>query len=141
MRKIQMLAAGILVLLFALTGCSSSGEPEFDRTELTYTIEETRNLPEELQKIIDENKKEEMRMSYEDGTVLYLIRGYGEQPTGGYSIVIKECSEDEQSILLDTLLIGPQNKEEMKKEPSWPYIVLKTENKKDGKGEREILIN
>ncbi len=135
MRKIRIFAIGLCCILLGLTGCSSSENSSAKRTELSYTVEDTRSLPQELQGIIEEHKKQEMRLSYTDGADLYLIRGYGEQETGGYSIAIQECSEDEQSILLDTLLIGPQNPEEIKEEPSWPFIVLKTEKK-----EKEIII-
>lgn len=135
MRKIRILAAGTVLILLTLTACSSSKKSAPERTELVYTVEDIRNLPQELQNIIEEHKKQEIRLSYTDGPELYLIRGYGEQQTGGYSIAIRECSEDEQSILLDTMLIGPHNPEEMKEEPSYPYVVLKTDQK-----EKEIII-
>lgn len=122
-------------MILTLEGCGFSKDSVPERTELVYTIEDIRNLPQELQNIIEEHKEQEMRLSYIDGSDLYLIRGYGERQTGGYSIAIKECSEDEQSILLNTLLIGPQNPEEIKEEPSCPYVVLKTE-----KREKEIMI-
>lgn len=135
MRKIRILAAGTVLILLTLTACSSPKKSAPERTELVYTVEDIRNLPQELQNIIEEHKKQEIRLSYTDGSDLYLIRGYGEQQTGGYSIAVRECSEDEQSILLDTMLIGPHNPEEMKEEPSYPYVVLKTEQK-----EKEIII-
>ena len=136
MRKIRIFAAGILFLIQLLTGCSVSNEQTSERTELEYTVMEIRSLPQELQEIVEEHKKEEMRMSYTDGSDLYLIRGYGEQQSGGYSIAILECSEDETSILLDTQLLGPENPEELKDTPSWPYLVIKTENT----GEKEVKI-
>ena len=72
-----------------------------------------------------ENKQEEIRMTFAEGEVLYLVRGYGEQMTGGYSIRVKSCTEDEETIWLATQLLGPKDREELKKEASYPCLVIK----------------
>ena len=96
---------------------------------------EMRKVPAELAEIIEKNKKNEIRMTYTQGEELYLIRGYGEQKTGGYSIAVAECTEDEETVWLDTRLIGPQEQEKLSKEPSYPCLVIKTEVR-----DKEVMI-
>lgn len=135
MKRCAAILALILVVLSLLTGCSASSETDSTRKDIDFTVVEQRKIPQELQEIIEENKEDEIRMAYEDGEDLYLIRGYGEQKTGGYSIAVKECSEDEKTILLDTQLLGPESQEEISKDPSYPYLVVKME-----KREKEVQI-
>ncbi len=127
MKRFGILAVLILMIIWGLAGCSTKGRQESERQAIDFTVVEQRKLPEELLEIIEENKAGEIRMAYEDGEDLYLIRGYGEQKTGGYSIAVKECSEDEETILLDTQLIGPKDQENLSKDPSYPYLVVKME--------------
>ena len=135
MKRCAAILALILVVLSLLTGCSASSETDSTRKDIDFTVVEQRKIPQELQEIIEENKEDEIRMAYEDGEDLYLIREYGEQKTGGYSIAVKECSEDEKTILLDTQLLGPESQEEISKDPSYPYLVVKME-----KREKEVQI-
>ena len=62
------------------------------------------------------NEAREIRMTFEDGDDLYLIRGYGEQKTGGYSIAVDACTEDEEKLYLTTRLIGPEDAEKQPKD-------------------------
>ena len=133
---------GLRILLFLLlpvcllTGCASGqGEGAAGRREIDYTVADVRKLPEELLQVIEENKKGEIRMTYTDGEDMYLIRGYGEQKTGGYSVAVAECSEDETTILFDTRLLGPENPEGLSRDPSYPYVVVKIEAR-----DKEVLI-
>ena len=66
-------------------------------------------------------------MAYQSGNELYLIKGYGRQMGGGYSIQVEGLEKSEDAIQLRTKLIGPSSEEEQSPEPSYPYIVLKTE--------------
>ena len=50
-------------------------------------------------------------MTYQVGDIRYLMKGYGEQLTGGYSIQVEEVSESEKA--------------DAGSEPSYPCIVLK----------------
>lgn len=92
---------------------------------MEFTIVEEQKLPLELLQIIEENKKGEIRMTYEDGKELYLVRGYGKQKTGGYSICVVSCTENQTQICCDTRLIGPEHPEELPEEPSFPYLVVR----------------
>ena len=59
---------------------------------------------------------------------MYIAIGYGEQPSGGYSISVNEFYETEESLFIDTTLIGPGKAENVTNTPTRPYIVIKTEN-------------
>ena len=53
---------------------------------------------------------------------------YGEQETAGYSITVNDLYETGNAIYIDTNLIGPGPEEKGKNTPTYPYIVVKTEN-------------
>ena len=60
-------------------------------------------------------------------TLVVSYVGYEAQPTGGYSISVKELYLTENSIILQTELMGPEKGEDPGTEQSFPYIVLRTE--------------
>ena len=61
-----------------------------------------------VQELIEENKTKEFQLTYQEQGNLYLIKGYGEQKTGGYSIRIEDVSLWENAIHVQTMLIGPK---------------------------------
>lgn len=123
------------ILLFAallgsmLSGCSVEETNRTKVADLEYSIIEDTEMPEELMTMIEEKKAADFKMTYEMGEDLYIIRGYGEQATGGYSIRIKDCYLTSNAILFDTELVGPRKGENASASPSFPYIVIKTENR------------
>lgn len=125
----------VISLLLALAGCGADRTNEREGTTVEFTVTPMLEVPEELAALIEENKKDEIRMTYSDGEDLYLVRGYGEQKTGGYSISVKSCTEDEETIWLDTQLLGPQSQEKISKDPSYPCLVIKMEMR-----EKEVMI-
>ena len=125
MKRIVFILA-IVLLGCLLSGCSivdTSGEKG---SQLEYTIVGEKELPEELLTMINEKKTAEFKMTYADKENLYIVRGYGEQPTGGYSIQVNGVTLSDNGIHVDTNLIGPETEEEKGTEPSYPFIVLKT---------------
>lgn len=123
--KIDRYCRLVLFLCFCiglLSGCQKRQETE--QMEVEYTIVTDRELPEELLAMIEENKAQEMRLTWKDQGELYLIRGYGEQPTGGYSVAVAGCTEDETTLWFDTRLIGP-DEGEASGAASYPYLVVK----------------
>lgn len=92
---------------------------------LDYTVVKEEEIPEEMRSLIEEKKGQEFQMTYQSGEYLYLLKGYGQQMSGGYSIQIEELSLGESAIYFKTLLIGPSKGEKVSKEPSYPYIVVK----------------
>ena len=86
---------------------------------------EEAKVPQELQEIIEQKKKEPFRLTYSGGEDLYIAAGYGEQKTGGYSIAVPELYLTENSITIRTELKGPEKQEQTGSECSYPFIVVK----------------
>lgn len=136
MKKYGFLVFLMILLAGVISGCGASGKDDKSgRRDIEFTVVAQEKLPQKLLQAIEENKKNEIRMTYTDGEDMYLIRGYGEQKTGGYSITVSECTEDETTILFDTQLIGPSGQEGLSKDPSYPCLVVKIEAR-----EKEVMI-
>lgn len=67
------------------------------------------------------------KLTYTNDGGLYIAVGYGEQPSGGYSIAVNELYLTENAIVIDTELKGPESAEESGAEKSYPYVVVQTE--------------
>jgi len=138
-RSIDMakgLKSGIALLLcgiMLLTGCGLR-DTEDEREAVDFTVVSEDRLPSELAELLESKKVDGFRLTYTDGAYLYVCIGYGEQATGGYSISVKEFSEADNILYVDTLLIGPETVEDAEATPSYPMIVLKMEN-------REVQVN
>lgn len=117
----------MMVLGCLFCGCSIEETNGTKISDLTYTIVEEAELPEELKTQIEEKKAADFKMTYELDNDLYIVHGYGEQATGGYSIRIKELYLTSNAIVFDTELVGPRKGETASQSPSYPYIVVKTD--------------
>lgn len=115
-----------VMLVRCLTGCSQAEKPEKLR-DLEFTVVGDQEVPEELKGMIMEKKASPFKLTYTDEQSLYIVEGYGEQPTGGYSIAVQEMYLTENSIVFRAELIGPEKGEDAGNEKSYPYIVVKTE--------------
>lgn len=115
-----------VVLANCLAGCTRNDAPEKLR-DLEFTVVGDGEVPEELKNIIGEKQAAPFKLTYSDGQGLYIVQGYGEQETGGYSIAVRQLYLTEDSIVFDAELIGPEKGEDGGTEKSYPYIVLKTE--------------
>lgn len=129
----RKLFLGLLVCLGCLLLCGCKVEEGSDQKvkELEYEMVSEKELPGELKKAIEEKKGNEMEITYENDDALYIVRGYGKQQTGGYSIQIKKLYQAKNAIYLETELVGPGEKDVKKKAKSYPYIVIKTEKTED----------
>ncbi len=127
-KKIWLSLLACISLLVLLTGCGM-GEGEAEREKVDFTVVSEERRPEELTKLLEQKKMEEFHLTYTDGEALYICIGYGEQPTGGYSIRVQEFSIAGENLYVDTLLVGPESAKEAEKTPSYPMIVLKTEQR------------
>ena len=116
----------VLMVRF-LTGCSVEKENQDKVRDLESTVVGEADLPEELKNLVEEKKAAPFKLTYSNDQGLYIAVGYGEQGTGGYSISVNELYLTENSIMLDTELLGPENGEQAGTEKSYPYIVIKTE--------------
>ena len=115
-------------LVRILTGCSVEREDHDKVRDLNFTIVGEADIPEELKNLIDQKKAAPFKLTYGNDKGLYIVVGYGEQPTGGYSIEVDDLYLTENAIVVDTELEGPEKGEPTGVEKSYPYIVILTEN-------------
>ena len=122
-RAVFLLAAFLLAAVFS--GCRFVHIEEEERKPVSYTVVERQDIPAELDEIMDEKKEKEFQLSYETGEDLYLVKGYGRQMSGGYSIQVEELGVSSNGLFFVTRLIGPGDLSEAGV-PSYPCIVIKT---------------
>ncbi len=121
-------AAGILAITLLscfLCGCSIEKVKAGNGVKPEYTVMKEEDFPEKVKELIEEHKETEFQLTYQDSGYLYLMKGYGKQQTGGYSIQIEDLSLWENAIHLQTVLIGPEEGQELTEEPSYPCLVVK----------------
>lgn len=114
-------------ILFLLCACSVEKTSVEKIRDIEFTVTEEKNIPEELTDMIKEKEGVPFKLTYADQGTLYIAEGYGEQPTSGYSIAVKECFETKNAIYLHTNLIGPTKDEKIVDTKTYPYIVIKME--------------
>lgn len=117
-----------VLLVRILTGCSVEREDHDKVRDLEFTVVGETDIPEELSNLIRDKKAAPFKMTYSNDSGLYIIVGYGEQPTGGYSIEVEDLYLTENAIVIDTELNGPEKGEQTGVEKSYPYLVVLTEN-------------
>lgn len=127
MQKIVKTILFFMVLCGILAGCGNTGKEVQKEKDLDYTVVTAEQIPEELKVNLEERKAEAFKITYVDEGYLYICVGYGEQPTGGYSITVKNLYLTNNAIYVDTSLSGPTPEESQNPVKSYPYIVLKTE--------------
>ena len=130
LRIVGFMAA--LISVCTIGGCSfGGGEDTGKLRDLEFTVVGEAEQPDALKDVIEEKKTKPFQVSYTLGDDMYIVVGYGEQATGGYSICVNELYETDDSIVLDTTLTGPEQGEQTVDTPTYPYIVVKTENTED----------
>lgn len=122
------LLAGTLAVLMLTGGCKVSKDDGKKVQDLEFNVVGDADVPAELKQIISEKTLQPFKLTFSDEQNLYIVVGYGPQSTGGYSIAVKELYLTENSIVIDTELLGPEKGENPAPETSYPYIVVKTEN-------------
>ena len=126
MKKIISIILSLLVL-FSLCACSAKELATEKIRDIDFTVVNEEDIPEELKTMIKEKETTPLKLTYADQGVLYIAEGYGEQPTSGYSIEVKECFETKNAIYLHTNLIGPTKEERIVEKATYPNIVIKME--------------
>ena len=117
-----------LTLLIALLGgCMFMEVSDEKIKDRAFVIVNEEALPEEIRSIIETKKTEAFQMAYHEANTTYIILGYGMQETSGYSIQVNEVYEGKDSIWVDADLIGPRKNDVVENEPSYPYVIIKTE--------------
>lgn len=115
------------ILVVLVTACSVQTISTEKLRDIDFTVVDEDDIPEPLEEMIDEREDKPFKLTYADNGVLYIAVGYGEQPTTGYSIQVKELYESENAIYIHTNLIGPAKDEKIIEKETDPYIVIKTE--------------
>lgn len=125
-----LLLVSLLLWVFVvrmLTGCNVKKENQDKVRDLEFTVIGEAEVPQELQELIAQKKQQPFKLTYSNDQGLYIVVGYGEQVSGGYSITVNELYLTENSIVIDTELLGPEKGETVGQEASFPYIVIRTE--------------
>lgn len=125
----KRICAAILSICILLTfsACSVEKIGTEKIRDIDFTVIKEEDIPEELKTKINDNEKQVFKLTYADRGALYIAEGYGEQPTSGYSIEVKDCFETKNAIYVHTNLIGPSNEEKIVEAKTYPYIVIKME--------------
>lgn len=118
----------VCLLCIGVIACGAKQDPMEKIKDLKFTVISEDKLPEELSAMIEEKKTSPFKMTFQDQGFLYICVGYGEQETAGYSITVNELYETGNAVYIDTNLIGPGPEEKGKNTPTYPYVVVKTEN-------------
>ena len=118
----------VVMIMTALIGCEAEEVASDKIKDLDFTVVGEGEQPDALKDIIAEKAKGAFQISYTIGEELYIAIGYGEQPSGGYSITVNKFYETPDSLFIDTTLLGPGSAENVTGTPTTPYIVIKTEN-------------
>lgn len=117
----------IIVAALMLGACGKDNADENKIGDLKFEVISDDKLPDELKTIINERKGEMFKTTYADANNLYIIAGYGKQPTGGYSISVSELYETKNGIHFKTEFFGPSKSEKVTQSVTYPYIVVKLE--------------
>lgn len=119
--------AVLAVIICVMGGCFAKGDKGNKVRDLDFTVVAEGDIPSELQQIIAEKRQSPFKLTYSDDQNLYIAVGFGQQAGGGYSIAVNQLYLTENSIVLDTELLGPEKGENTGSESSYPIIVIKTE--------------
>ncbi len=126
MKKIFLMAICFMVVILSV-GCGFETQERIKLRDLDFTILSEEMIPTELKKIVEERKKEPFKLTYSDNNNLYICIGYGMQDGGGYSITVNELYLTDNAIYVNTSLLGPKDAKSKGNNPSYPYIIIKTE--------------
>lgn len=126
MKKLPVYVTLIFLCMF-FAACSEKNETTEKIRDLDFTVVATENIPDELITVLEQKKGDVFYQTYSDGDFMYLCVGYGEQATGGYSITVNELYLTNESVCMDTTLVGPGPEENPAENKSYPYVVICTE--------------
>ncbi len=120
-----------LVLAFMLLGGCDTEDEDVKVKDLDFTVLKESEIPKDIMELIEQKKTEEFKVTKTSSPYTYIIVGYGKQKTCGYSIKVEELYLGEKAIYVDTELVGPAKDEAVREEASYPYIVIKLEEREE----------
>lgn len=124
---IAVLLLTIMLVSITLTGCKTMNTDVKKLKDLDFTVVEDADLPGELKEIIDEKKEVPFKMTYSNKDSLYIVVGYGEQKSGGYSITVDDLYLTKNAIYINTNLVGPSKDATVSQGLTYPYVVVRLE--------------
>jgi len=127
-KKYCRIIAICLLACLCLVGCKKEEMNREKIRDMEFSVVSSEDTPEELAVIIEERKQSEFKLTYKTEEALYVIRGYGVQVTGGYSVAINECYLTSNAIYFKTNLIGPDKTQDIPEAPSYPFVIIKMED-------------
>jgi len=120
-------AIGLLVVMLGLLGGCMQRKVEVQKIrDLDFEVLTTEQVGSELSEMIEGRKTEPFRFTYQDGGMLYICVGYGEKPSGGYSITVEQLMEAGNAIYVHTNLLGPTKEDTGVKGTSYPNLIICT---------------
>ncbi len=131
-----VIAVMLIVVMSGISGCSVERGRKNNNKEVDYTIVKSQDIPEQLKSQIDMKMRDEFDITYSDGNSMYIVSGYGEVPTGGYSITVEELVMDKDNINVRTKLHAPEENNDVVQEFSCPYVVIKLED-----SDKKVVVN
>lgn len=131
-----VIAVMLIVVMSGIGGCSVERGRKNNNKEVDYTIVKSQDIPEQLKSQIDMKMRDEFDITYSDGNSMYIVSGYGEVPTGGYSITVEELVMDKDNINVRTKLHAPEENNDVVQEFSCPYVVIKLED-----SDKKVVVN
>lgn len=114
----------LIVTMVLLTGCTVVKTTSQKVDDVEYHIVSIEETPKELEELIETNKSTKMNLTYSDQGLVYIITGYGAQKTSGYSVEVLEVYETENTVVVDTNLLGPSPDEEIIESATFPYVII-----------------
>ncbi len=112
-----------------LGGCTVGEQNDTKVKDIDFTVLKESEIPKDIMELIEERKGKEFKITKTSEPYTYIIVGYGEQKTSGYSVRVEELYLGENAIYVDTELMGPAKDEAVREETTYPYIVLKMEQR------------
>lgn len=122
----KIILALLVCVAMTATGCTVIENDTAKQKEIDYTVSDYNEVPQEVQRIIDERKEKEFQATYSDFENTYILIGYGKQSADGYSIQLDEIYESSTNVFVKTTFKGP-DKPSKSVEVTYPYIIIKIE--------------
>lgn len=120
----------LMLLLLFLSGCFRQADEDVEKQELSFTVVPEKEISGELKKLLEKKKEKPFRFSYIDEDALYIVEGFGEKDSGGYSVLVDQLYLMKQAVYFNALLVGPEE-EDRTLEKTYPYIVIKLERREE----------
>ena len=95
--------------------------------DLDFTVVGEGDVPGELARIIAQKREGSFRLTYADGSDMYIVIGEGPQQGGGYSVTVNELYLTDNAVVIQTELLGPEKGEASGADMSYPVLIVKTQ--------------